>query len=201
MRMSPFLLCLILAPLSSSAICSPTGEERPVPEFAHLVAKGESVLASAAADLNGDGLQDVIFIVEPEKQDEGDRDGAGSERTLKIATASSDGSLKVVKVNSKAVLCGTCGGIWGDPFNELEASANAFSVHHFGGGSHRWTSAYTFKFSKRDNTWQLVRVEEATFPTHDPEKITRKIYRPPRSFGKIDIAQFDPNAFINVYPK
>ncbi|HWJ95714.1 MAG TPA: hypothetical protein VNT33_13375, partial [Telluria sp.] len=122
-------------------------------------------------------------------------------RILKIAIRSPDGALKVAKESHKAVLCRSCGGMFGDPFAGLTASNRTFSVNHYGGSAWRWSANYTFNYSRRDNTWQLVRVDESSFHASEPEKQTSKSYRPPRDFGKIDITTFDPEHFKGVGAK
>ena len=195
-RTSSVSLCFFLLALPCIAFAEP-GDRRSTPaELRQFVAKDEAVLAAESADLNGDGLRDVVFIVEPlalnYNDDQADEDTG---RTLKIAIRSADGSLKVVKESSNAVYCRSCGGAFGDPFAGLSASNKTFSVHHYGGSSLRWSDMFTFNYSKRDRTWQLVAVVETSFHASEPEKQTIKTYRPPRHFGKIDLAEFDPQNF------
>lgn len=173
----------------------------PPPELKQLVAKGESLLAYERADLNGDGRDDFVFIVEPAKRDPDARLHEEMPRTLKIAIRSANGSLKVVKQNSKLVLCEACGGAFGDPFAGLTAAARTLSVSNYGGSAWRWSDVSTFNYSRRDDTWQLVRVETASFHASKPDKQERKTYRPPRDFGKIDIADFDPEKFKGGGPR
>lgn len=176
------------------------GADKPPAELAPFVGKGESLLAFESADLNGDGLRDFVFIVEEAvKASEDAQDDAA--RTLRIAIRAPDGTLKVVKESSRVVLCRACGGVFGDPFGGLSAAKNTFSVHHYGGSGWRWSNTYTFNYSKRDATWQLVRVDESSFHASEPEKQKTRMYRPPRHFGKIDIAEFDPEKFMGVGPK
>ncbi|MBI3230188.1 MAG: hypothetical protein HYZ45_08460, partial [Burkholderiales bacterium] len=53
-----------------------------------------------------------------------------------------------------------------------------------------------FNYSRRDNTWQLVRAEESTFNAADPDKtMKQKTYTPPKHYGKIDIVDFDPQNY------
>jgi len=186
------LLYFMLAALPAGA----AGAEDKLPaDLVPLVAKGESVLAYTRADLNGDGLPDLVFIVEPAKANKDDRVDEEVPRTLKIAVRSPNGSLKVVKQNSKVAFCEICGGMFGDPFAGLDASTKSFTVGNYGGSGWRWSFGATFNYSKRDNTWQLVEVQTSSFHAADPENGEEKTLRPPRDFGKIDIADFDPAHF------
>jgi len=190
---------LLALPVFAGAASADTG--KPPAELDRFVARGESLLAFEQADLNGDGLRDVVFIVEPVQASDAVQNEDEGIRTLRIAIRAPDGSLKVVKESSRVVLCRRCGGVFGDPFAELSASKNTFEVGHYGGSSWRWSNSYTFKYSKRDTTWQLVSVDESSFHVAEPDKLEAKTYRPPRHFGKIDIADFDPGHFKGVGPK
>jgi hypothetical protein len=202
MRTSTTLLYSLLFSLPGLALGT-TGDPKSLPpELKRLVAKGESVLAYESADLNGDGLGDIVFIVEPLQSARGKQeDEEEATRTLKIAIRSSNGLLKVVKENSMVVLCEGCGGVFGDPFAGLSAATNTFSVNHYGGSGWRWSTMAKFNYSRRDATWQLVEVDESSFHASEPDKQKNKTYRPPRSFGKIDIADFDPGNFQGVGAK
>jgi hypothetical protein len=198
MYLKPAFCPMILA-LAGNAIGAPADSAREAAELERLVARDEAVVRHAVADLNGDGLRDLVFIVEP-KQAGADSDGDDGPRTLKIAIRSADGKLAVVKESSRAVYCRSCGGVFGDPFDSLDASRQRFSIHHYGGSSWRWAVTTTFAYSRRDNSWQLVQVDESSFHASNPEKMESKTHRPPRSFGKIDIADFDPQNFLGVGP-
>jgi hypothetical protein len=197
---STTLLSFMLAVLPLCATGATGAKDKLPADLAPLVAQGESVLAYERADLNGDGLPDVVFIVEPRKRGD-DRANEEVPRTLKIAVRSANGSLRVVKQNDKVAFCEACGGMFGDPFAGLEASTKTFTVRHYGGSGWRWTFASTFDYSRRDATWQLVEVDTSAFNASEPEKTKDKSYHPPRHFGKIDIADFDPEHFEGVGAK
>lgn len=196
----PVLTALLLS-WSQMAVAAKPEPVDLLPELSPLLAKDESVLAYNSADLNGDGLQDIVFIVELNRARKGNAVDDDGRRILKIAVRLRDGSLTVVKQSEKAVLCRTCGGAFGDPFEDLAASYKGFSIQHYGGSSWRWSNTYTFAYSKRDDTWQLVEVDVLSFHASAPDKQEGKTYSPPRDFGKIDIAAFDPYEFKGVGPK
>jgi hypothetical protein len=183
-------------------LCLANDENPDVPtELRIFVAANTSLLAYAGADLNGDGLSDYVFILERQKMHDAAPETETGQRPLKIALRQPDNSLKVVKTNHKIMFCSTCGGVFGVPFAELSATAKSFRVSHYGGSNWRWTNNFQFNYSRRDDTWQLVRVEESAFHTSDPETLETLIYKPPKDFGKIDIADFDPENFKGVGKK
>lgn len=167
-------------------------------ELKQFIAPQTKLLALEAADPNGDGLQDYIFVLENAVSEHPSSDEEEGQRVLKIAIRRPDNSLKLAKTNDKAVYCATCGGAFGDPFNGITASSKTFSIHHYGGSGWRWANTSQFNYSRRDDTWQLVMVKDVSFHASNPEKQEVKIYRPPKNFGKIDISEFDPENFKGV---
>ncbi len=181
----------------SSGLAFPRPQEAPA-EILPFIKVSESLLYSTTADLNGDGLQDYLLILEKPGIE-----GVGNLRELVILTRQKDRSLRVAKRNSKIVMCSKCGGGWGDPFSSdnIIADRTTFFVENYGGGGFRWSEGYKFNYSRRDKTWQLVEVTVSTFNINDLDSEETKIYRPPKDFGKIDIADFDPSDFLGVGPR
>jgi hypothetical protein len=167
-------------------------EEIPA-EIRPFVEKGTSPLFFASADLNGDGLQDFVLVLERERAKPSDPDIEDRQRPLLILVQQPGGIVQEVKRNEKIVYCSTCGGMMGDPFQGVAAEPKTFTVSHYGGSAWRWSVDYTFNYSKRDNTWLLVRVEESSFHAFEPDKIKTDVYISPKHYGKIDIADFDPD--------
>lgn len=156
-----------------------------------FVAKDKVALAAESADLNGDGKADFILVTENANQTNSD-DPADSLRSLLILVRGSDGKLKLVKSNDKVVYCRTCGGVFGDPFAGIRVKQNSFTVDNYGGSNWRWGDSYQFNYSRRDQTWQLVLVVKETFNATNPNNTKTKTITP-KKFGKVDIADFDPD--------
>lgn len=195
MRRPIFLAILgLLAPGAVSAQISVDDLPREVRPF---VEKDTVPIAIARSDLNGDGLQDFVLVLERQKARDSDPDIEEDQRPLLILVRRPDGSLKEAKRNSRILYCSTCGGMMGDPFQGIGAGSKTFTVSHYGGSAWRWSSVYKFNYSRKDNTWQLVRVEESSFHASSPKEGKSNTYTPPRSFGKIDIADFDPGNWKN----
>ena len=197
--MRPLLLALLL--LSSlSARAAGNGEPvaaKVIPaELKPFIEPRTVLLSFDAADLNGDGLSDYVLVLEKQKNKPTDDDITDGQRPLLLLIRQPNGTLKLAKRNDKLVMCSTCGGVMGDPFEAMVVGSKTFTVSHFGGSGWRWANSARFNYSRRDDTWQLVRVEEVSFHAGDPDKTTKtKVYTPPKHFGKIDIADFDPESF------
>lgn len=156
------------------------------------------------ADLNTDQLPDYLMVLEANIQKgagtgNSDQDTEETDRPLIILQRNADGNLAKVKENDKIVYCRICGGIFGDPFEGIDLTEKSgFVVRLYGGSGWRWSSQYEFAYSRRDKTWQLIKVSESSFHASAPEDVDSKTYTPPKDFGKIDLADFDPDNF--TYP-
>lgn len=161
-----------------------------------FVAAGTRPLAFEVADLNRDGRPDAILVLEPTLK-AGEDAFAERPRHLLVLVGQPDGTYSEARRNAKAVYCSACGGVMGDPFQGVTAGPGTFTVHNAGGSGWRWGVDYTFNYSRRDDTWQLVRVAETTFHASDPKGSKEAVSTPPKHFGKIDIAAFDPENWKN----
>lgn len=187
------IFCLIFAfGISVSALAQESDLQIPA-EVARFVEAGTKALRLEKADLNGDGFEDYLLVLEKQNVSAEDPMEAG-QRPLLILTGDKTGKLTLAKRNDEIIMCRQCGGIFGDPFEDLIAKPKSFTAHMYGGSAWRWSYTYTFNYSRIDNTWQLVRVEESSYHTSDPDKAKTKIYTP-KTFGKIDIADFNPESY------
>src|SRR5262249_37897737 len=147
--------------LSLSGICLSADdfvddEKLPV-DLKKLIESDTNVLDFGSADLNGDGLEDYVFVVEKRKKQPDDSNTQDTEdedsyqnRTLKLALRDPGGGLKIVKTNNKVVYCSKCGGVKGDPFEGIIATTRSFEITNSGGAWQRWTHAFKFNYSRID---------------------------------------------------
>jgi hypothetical protein len=190
---------IVLGLILLCAAAQPTAaqdEELKIPEEVKpFVEAGTKAIAVEAGDLNGDGRGDFVLVLERENPSKDANDFPVRQRPLLILTRGEDGKLSEAKRNELLVMCSQCGGVFGDPFEGVEVGRNTFTVHHYGGSNWRWKYSYKFNYSRIDRTWQLVRTEEVEYHTSDPDKMKTQVFTPPRHFGKIDIADFDPENY------
>ncbi|MBT1070829.1 hypothetical protein [Pelotalea chapellei] len=159
-------------------------------EVRPFVTKGMKALSFVSADLNGDGFKDFILVLERQKSNHADI--VDRQRPFLLLIRQSDKKLKECKRNDRIVYCSTCGGMMGDPFQEVRAGKKTFTVSQSGGSAWRWSVDYTFNYSRLDKTWQLVRVKEESFHASDPDNGKTEVFIPNKDYGKIDIADFNP---------
>lgn len=187
------LLIFLLMPAFAAA--QQAGVQVPA-EAAEFVEANFKAIAFETADLNGDGRKDAILVLEDLSPKTNPDDFEEGKRSLLILERGANDKLTLAKRSDKVVYCRTCGGVFGDPFDGVTVGAKTFTVSHYGGSGWRWANRYTFNYSRIDKTWQLVKVWETSFHASDPNKAEDKTYTPPRHFGKIDIADFDPQNYL-----
>ena len=186
-----FAVCL----LPASAIAQ---EEVKVPdEVKPFVEKGTIPIALETGDLNADGRKDLILVLsEIVPEGPGAYEEGEGERSVLILVRDGGGALTLAGRNDLVALCKNCGGAFGDPFEGVVIKGTQFTVMNYGGSADRWSYSYTFAYSRRDRNWQIVRVEESNFNSLDPKRTMKtRIYTPPKNFGLITFADFDPDNF------
>jgi hypothetical protein len=193
--MRTILLTLALACAAPTAAAAQAEELQVPAEVRPFVEAGTKAIALEAADLNGDGRGDFVLVLERENPSLDKDDFPVNQRPLLILLRGADGQLSAAKRNERLVMCSKCGGVFGDPFEGVEAGRNTFTVNFYGGSNWRWKYAYTFNYSRVDKTWQLVRAEEISYHTSDPDQMKTRVFTPPRDYGKIDLADFDPENY------
>lgn len=157
-----------------------------------FVERGSCAIALERGDLDRDGRSDYLLVVERPAPDPEN----GRHRSLLVITAGS-GGLRLAAKADGVVLCSRCGGVWGDPLEGIQLGTGEFTVQHFAGSAWRWRLDFTFAYSRRDRAWQLVRINDVSFHTSDPEKTMKiRVSRPPRDFGKIDLREFDAETWM-----
>ena len=199
--MSRFAFVLLLLPPFAVAdeIESPDAVPK---ELRPFVAAHAKAIWYSQADLDRDGKGDFLLVLQRDRPPGTDEyELQEKQRPLLVLVRGADGNLHEAARNELVVLCSNCGGVMGDPFQGVEAGPGTFTVTHYGGSAERWSTSVKFNYSRKDQAWQLVRVEEENFNANDPDKGTTKVFTPPKDFGKIDFRAFDPEKFKGVGPR
>jgi len=162
-------------------------------EVQPFIEKDTTALAVERGDLNRDGREDFVLVLEPSDPEQ--------DRPLLLLVRNEKGALTLAKRAAKAVMCHNCGGMMGDPFVGVVVEKGRFTVQHYGGSAWRWSANYTFGWSRRDKSWQLVEVESDSFHASEPDKNQLVVHKPPRDFGLIDVTDFDPETYLGLGKK
>jgi formylglycine-generating enzyme required for sulfatase activity len=155
-----------------------------MPEAASkLLPDNGETLTSVTADLNGDGTMDFLVAFEY-------LDGT---RQLFIIVREGK-KYRVASTSTRSILCKTCGGVYGEPFQGLAAEKKSFSISHFGGSNFKWANTAVFGYSRRDRKWQLVEFTDTQYDLENNDTVT--VLRP-ADFGLINLEDYDLDHYMS----
>ena len=112
---------------------------------------GLKLVGNAQGDLNKDGQEEQVLVVEPLSAD--DPAAEAPPRRLQVYHQV-DGQWELWQEIPGGVLPSDAGGMLGDPFQGVDVERGALVVHHFGGSRIRWN--YTHRFRWQNEQWQLI---------------------------------------------
>lgn len=121
-------------------------------ETIRIATEDASVVLKVSGDADGDGDADVLIVIDR------DRDQADHPRGLMIFLRGPDGSLTEALESPEAILCGTCGGMMGDPLQGLIVEKGELTLLFEGGSRELWSSEYGFAYVPEHERWRLVRI-------------------------------------------
>jgi hypothetical protein len=114
-------------------------------------------------DLNLDGLEDAILVMEEKKASE----ESDPQRVVYLLIGQNDGSFLLGANNSNVMLCKSCGGTKGDPFEGVTINKGYFSLEFSGGSRELWTRIITFKYNKEEKNWYIHKDNEVVTDTQN----------------------------------
>jgi len=149
------------------------------------------IMDTAIGDLNRDLYPDLIVIYKAKNEEE--KSNASEDdvvRPLVIYLGQQDGTYTLKSWNSKIVLCYSCGGTMGDPYQDLVIKNGYFTVEHYGGSAWRWSRFITFKYVAKDSTWYLHKDGGDSYHVSDPDQGETKV-RTTKDFGMISFENYN----------
>lgn len=168
------------------------GEFDVVPvEVRHHVPAGHALLAHAVGDLDNDGDDDLAVVVHLEGDADIGTELAGAARPLLLFLRNEDGTFDAPVRSDTAVLCGRCGGVWGDPWSDISIDAGRVALGHYGGSNWRWTHRPVFAFDQELATWVLVEVGASSFHAADPDTTFEDHTTTVDDFGLVTLADYE----------
>lgn len=149
------------------------------------------MLDSISGDLNRDSYKDLLIIFKnADEEDLSETSDEPIDRPLLIYLRDSLNNYHLITQNNKVVLCYSCGGVFGDPYNGMAVKNGYFTIEHYGGSAWRWTRYITFKYSESDSTWYLHKDGGESFHASDPDNTEINI-KTVKDFGIVKFEDFE----------
>jgi len=148
-----------------------------------FIPKGSTFLRVDKGDLNRDGIEDAILVLEK-------KDG---NRPLLILLGTKNQTYKLKAQNENIVYRADSGGARGDPFYGVVIKNGYFSVSHEGGSRERWSVLTTFKYNAKKRNWFLHKESGTTFDTRTSSGIVEEIenyVKTVKDFGVISFEEY-----------
>jgi len=146
-----------------------------------FIPKGYALLDTAMGDLNLDKFQDIILVLKTLGEDTV-LDASEYKRPLLLLLGHADKKFTLAARNDNVVYCYQCGGVFGDPYAGTEIKNGTFTINHFGGSNDRWSNDISFKYSKSDNTWYLLKIVDKGWSVFHLDKVDTSI-KTKKDFG------------------
>jgi hypothetical protein len=152
---------------------------------AQFIPKGFELLDSARGDLNRDKYPDIVLVL---KNSNEEKNGELT-RPLLLLTGTAGGGFQLLSRNDNVVMCKTCGGVMGDPYQSIAIKNGYFTIEHYGGSSWRWTRFITFRYDPKTRAFVLHKDAGNSYHASDPDKQENIIHNQ-KSFGKLPFIKF-----------
>ena len=168
-RLFPLLLALFVIGSRASAeilLPSPPSAGSKPQDF---VPVGLEILMEAAGDLNQDGKPDAALVL----RNPAENTIPVTEewpRLLVLLLQKPEGGYRLAAKSRQAILCRTCGGVFGDPLAEIQIKNGVLVIDHYGGSRDRW--GYTHRWRHQDGDWVLIGETKSSSDTFGPEAKT-----------------------------
>jgi hypothetical protein len=157
----------------------------------NFIPSGHQVLSLAKGDLNWDGIEDVVLVLNKKGEDTLAVDAIHPKRKCLIFFAQKDKSLKLFAQNDNIVYQYDYDHNFKEAFVEVRISKGEFSVDHYGGFNDRLGRATVFKYNAADKKIYLIRDEHSSFSAMEPETTAKEKIYTAKNFGKVSFEKFD----------
>jgi hypothetical protein len=165
-------------------------------EIEQFIPLGMTLIDYQAADLNEDGKDDALIVVE---KTNASVDSLHDPRIIMILLRKENDQLEVVEQNNQVYLCQRCLGSGNVNEQVLTSSKGSFSVFNQGGSpGFRWTREYIFQYSSKAKTWYLFKVKTGLFDTSNHDRYKTKELTSPKEIRKIKFSRFSADKKWNV---
>ena len=157
--------------------------------LASFVSDPSRIRMERRGDLDGDGDEDVLLVLAPPPG----ADARFDPRTLLVLLRGADGKLAKAVDNPEAIPCERCGGMIGDPLQDISIGKSGFTLRLEGGSRELWSQTFRFDYSRKDAMWMLVSIEEGGADRATGNAAGKR--RSVEDFGEIPLDRFSIDEF------
>lgn len=154
-------------------------------ELTPFIAPWMKIRDVARGDINGDGISDVVMVIESATDKR-------KPRSILLLVRDASGALHKAAQNDKIVPCEDCGGMLGDPLALLAVDHGTITLVNEGGTGIAWSDEYTFKYEKEER-WLLEGLTRRSVQRGDGNSKTIELHR--NQLGIIPFDSADPSKF------
>lgn len=156
-----------------------------------FIPKGYALIDTAMGDLNLDNFQDIILVLKTIGEDTA-LDATEYKRPLLLLLGGADKTFTLAARNDNVVYCYQCGGAFGDPYDGVTIKKGLFAVYHFGGTNDRWSNEITFKYSKANGEWYLLKIVDKGWNVFNLDKVDSTV-KTKKDFGIVPFEKYNPD--------
>jgi hypothetical protein len=159
------LLCLAACFILTQSFTKENFKYQKIRQF---IPEGYQVYDTASGDLNGDGYEDLVLVLKSNIE------SVTSEgvRPLLVLTGKYRGYFDLFARNDKVVLCESCGGVFGDPYQKVTINNGFLSIEHNVGATYKWSRVITFKYEAECKEMVLFEDKTNSYHASAPNKQT-----------------------------
>lgn len=141
------------------------------------------IQAVARGDVDNDGDEDILVVLEQS----GDHAQA-SPRQLLLLRRDERHRLSKALSNPNAIPCSKCGGVMGDPLQDIRIELGKIVFRFEGGSRELWSSQYRFEYAPARNLWLMTSIVHGGFDRTDGTPAEKRLT--PTEFGEVSMATF-----------
>lgn len=153
-----------------------------------FIPAGYEIYDTASGDFNEDGYRDYIIVLRSNDENI----NPSSQRPLLVLAGTAKDKFELVARNDHVVLCSTCGGVFGDPYQKVSINGPLLTVEHSVGGSWQWSRVITFRYNIK--TKEILLDEDITksYNTFSPNQ-QKSIASNKNDFGVLPFSSYSYN--------
>lgn len=142
-----------------------------LPELSAYFSPDYAVLDTGMGDADLDGDLDLALVMFNEKEAKNSETHHDATHRQVLFFYGENGKWVLQWKNDSLVLCGDCGGVFGDPYTDFCILRGSITIQHFGGSSWRWSRKTVFTFNKEKREHFLSFDQSLSFHASNPDSV------------------------------